>query len=409
MAVPGTVARRTLAVASTLLVGAAPGLVAQAGERVPAPVRIHGEVFADANGNGNRDANEPGIAGIAVSDQVTVVLTDAEGRFAIDAAGYGLVFVSLPDGYLARGPFWRKAEAGQALSFPLAPRPAARSFTFVHASDTHIHEANLDRFRRFRALVDSLRPAFVVITGDLIRDALRVGEAQATAEFDLLVRELAAFTVPVFPALGNHDIFGIERHASLVGRDHPLYGKRMYRSYLGPNYYSFTWGGVHFLSLDTVDYLDLEYHGHVDSTQLGWIARDLARLPAGMPVVTFNHIPFASASPVVYGVHEEPPAPTLIRIGGRPYYRHSVYNAEEVLEALGGRLAVALGGHYHRGERVVFQSARGPVRFDQAAAVTGPAAAPGPVGFRSGITLYTVQDGRVDEGRFIPLDPGPDR
>src|SRR5687767_12279209 len=41
--------------------------------------RITGSIFHDLNNNGQRDNNEPGIPGVAVSDQVTVVTTDAKG------------------------------------------------------------------------------------------------------------------------------------------------------------------------------------------------------------------------------------------------------------------------------------------------------------------------------------------
>jgi hypothetical protein len=42
-----------------------------------------------------------------------------------------------------------------------------------------------------REMVDSLQPAFVLITGDLVRDALRVPEEEARGYYELLERELA--------------------------------------------------------------------------------------------------------------------------------------------------------------------------------------------------------------------------
>lgn len=388
-----------------LLAGVGTHAAGQAAERVATPVRVTGVAFVDRNGNGTRDPGEPGLAGVAVSDQVSVTTTDGEGRFTLDASGYGYLFLTQPDGYLTRGPSWRRAEPGADLAFPLSPAPVGRSFTFVHASDTHISEQNLARIRRFRSLVDSLRPAFVLITGDLIRDALRVPEPEARGYYDLLTRELATFPAPVYTVPGNHDIFGIERHLSLVGRDHPVYGKRLHRTVRGPNYYSFTFGGVHFVGLDTVDYDDLWYYGHVDSTQLGWLARDLAALPAGVRVVTFNHIPFVTAAETIDGYRDAEPAPTVIRVGGRPYFRHVVQNTEAVMDILGDRLEIALGGHMHRREQLRYETASGTRRFYQTAAVTGPPRGEGMLGIRSGITLYRVTDGRVDEGTFVPMEP----
>ena len=40
----------------------------------------------------------------------------------------------------------------------------------------------------------------------------------------------------------------------------------MYRRFLGPTYYSFDYGGVHFVALDTVDIEDRLYYAHVDAT-----------------------------------------------------------------------------------------------------------------------------------------------
>lgn len=374
-------------------------------ERVSTPVRVSGIVYVDRNSNGVREVGEPGLAGVAVSDQVSVVTTDSAGRFTIDAAGYGVVFVTQPNGYAVRGPFWRRVESGRELPFAMTPLRPQTSFTFVHASDTHISAESVARVRRLKALVDSLRPAFLLISGDLVRDALRTPESEARMYYDLLQRELAAFTVPVYTVPGNHEIFGIERHRSLVSPTHSLYGRRFYRSVLGPDYYSFQYGGVHFMGLNTVDYEDLWYFGRVDSLQLAWMQRDVARLQPGTPVVTFNHIPMVSAAQIVDGYDEESVAPTIIKLRGRPpAYRHTVQNTADVLNVLGGRLDIALGGHMHRREFLRYETANGTYRFAQTAAVVGPVRGEGRLGIRSGITLYRVNDRRVDDGTFIPLE-----
>ena len=86
----------------------------------------------------------------------------------------------------------------------------------------------------------------------------------------------------------GHLKLGIERHQSLVSPTHPLYGKGMYRARLGPNHYSFTRGGVHFVGLDTVDIADLWYYGHVDEAQLAWLEGELA---SGDKTIIFFHHP----------------------------------------------------------------------------------------------------------------------
>jgi hypothetical protein len=367
-------------------------------------VSVTGVVFADANANGTRDRAERGIAGVAVSNQDAVVTTDSAGVFDLPGAGTGIVFVSVPDGYRSVGSFWRAVDGAAAtLAFALAPVASVREISFVHASDTHISAASVERTRRLRALVDSLRPAFVVITGDLVRDALRVSEAEATGYFELFAKEAGRFATPVWTVPGNHEIFGIERHLSLVSPAHPLYGRGMYRRHLGPDYYSFTRAGVHYIGLNTVDADDLWYHGHVDSTQLAWLERDLALVRPETPVVTFNHIPFYSTFDNVGGYREDPPAPTLIRVRGATVFRHTVSNAADVLGVLRRRRHVlALGGHIHAVERIEYGIDGVSTRFNQTSAVVAPTEVAG-LRFPSGITLYTVRDGVIDDGRFIPL------
>ncbi|MGQ0640848.1 MAG: hypothetical protein ACT4P6_08805 [Gemmatimonadaceae bacterium] len=156
--------RRPLRVIPLVVIVVGPRTIAAqpALERV-ASVRVTGVVFVDRNGNGVREPGEAGLAGVAVSDQMTVTVTDNAGRFTIDAAGYGVVFVTQPNGYAVRGPFWRRAEVGRELGFAMTPLRTQTSFTFIHASDTHISAESVPRVRGLKALVDSLRPAFLLM------------------------------------------------------------------------------------------------------------------------------------------------------------------------------------------------------------------------------------------------------
>ena len=378
------------------------GVVALPDAQAPTPVS--GVVFEDANGNGRRDAGERGLAGVVVSNQHEVVPTAADGGYSLPRAGFGIVFVSVPDGYRTVGPFWRTVPvsgASEPVEFALQSRPSQPSFTFIHASDTHVSKQSLARLQQLRGIVEARRPDFVLVTGDLVRDALRVGEDEARGYYDLYTEEVARFPVPVWSVPGNHENFGIERHLSLVSPSHPLYGKGMYRQRLGPNYYSFNYGGVHFVGLDSVAISDLWYYGHIDAAQLAWLAADLKSLPAGVPVVTFNHIPFLSAVEGIDGYMEDGPAPTLIKVGGRTVFRHTVSNFKEALTILQTRdWPLALGGHFHTRESIQYGSSV-RTRFHQAAAVVGPTDNAVPA--ISGVTLYRVTNRVIDDGEFIPL------
>jgi predicted MPP superfamily phosphohydrolase len=370
---------------------------------------ITGTVFLDLNGNGVRDAGERGLPNVAVSNQDTVVTTDASGAFRMSSSGTGVVFVSVPDGYRAVGNFWRATDVGtqQPLTFGLAAIPKRATLTFLHASDTHLSPASLARTERLRAVVDSLHPDFLIITGDLVRDALRVPEAEATSYYELFAREKALFHAPVFTVPGNHENFGIERDTSHVSASHPLYGRGMYHHYFGPDYYSFTRGGIHFVGLNTVDIDDQHYYGHVDSLQLAWLERDLALIPPEMPVVTFDHIPFFTTFETINGYDDKSVAPTLITVNGKTAFRHSVQNAGAVLAVLRKRRHVlALGGHMHGTERIQYEIDGVNTRFNQiSATIAGPTGAG--LRFVSGVMLYRAANGQIDGGTFVSLDRHP--
>jgi hypothetical protein len=364
---------------------------------------VSGTVFTDANANGRRDPGESGLPGVVVSNQDDVVVTGADGQYRLPAGPTGIVFVSVPDRYTASSSFW-KSSTGDTASFALAPRAAVTTFKFVHASDTHLQASNVPRFRRFRALVDSVHPQLVLFAGDLLYDAMSQTEAAAEGYFRLFETEVAPLSAISHFVPGNHDHYGIIPTRSHADTANPLYYRGMYRKHFGPDYYSFTYGGVHFIGMNSVQKDDSAYFGHIDSTQLAWLARDVEHIPASMPVVTFMHIPMASGFDELGGFIDMALVSSVAHVDGKPVYRHTVSNAVDVIGALQGKnYVLALGAHTHAGEKLLFTVKGTPLRFEQSA---GIANAPdlGPMTMRSGFTVYTVKDGRIDGGAFVGLD-----
>ena len=370
-------------------------------------ISVQGYVYVDKNNNGIRDKNEEGIKDVRISDQSAIVATDAQGHYRLESDGTrGYVFASQPNNYVIRGPFWKKLSTDQRevnIDFPVSAAPRTNSFAFVHASDTHLSEQSLPRLTKLRSMVDSLKPAFMIVTGDLVKDALRVSEKEATSLYEIYVREIGKFSVPVWNVPGNHEIFGIERHKSLVSENHPLYGKKMYRHYLGPDFYSFSYGGIHFIGLNSVDYHDLWYYGNIDSLQLSWIKRDVSGLDKSIPIVTFNHIPFFSGGLSMMEYSDEEPGSFLISINGKKQFRHVVTNAPAVLEILKDHnYPVALGGHYHYSQKFTFEAEGQKTEFHQTGAIVGPTS-DGGYTMPSGFVLYTVTNGKITDRKFIRL------
>jgi len=370
-------------------------------------VTVRGVVFDDRNGNGVRDAGEPGLAGVAVSNQADVVSTDDEGRYQLDATrGYGLVHVSLPSGWRSVGAFWRTVDPGASgvEDFALAAWPLGEAYSFLHVTDPHTAPDTVARLALARRVVEERQPAFVLMTGDLVQDALGVSEAEARGLFELYLKTIGDFPVPVWSVPGNHDVFGIERDRSGASVSDPLYGKAMFRHYLGPDYYSFNVGRVHFVALDTVGIADTQYYGWVDTDELAWLERDVAAMPPGSTVVTFGHIPLLTGAVAAWGYRDwDNAGATAIDVEGKRLFRHVVNDTPDVIRRLARvRWPLTLGGHTHGRETLVFETAGQRTRFEQAASVVVPWATD-PIPMASGVTLYRVRGTEIDAGEFIRL------
>lgn len=370
-----------------------------------ATVTISGYVFDDVNNNGVKETNEKGIKNVAVSDQVNVVTTNEVGFYQIHyTSSYGILFVSLPNGFGSKA-FWQRVDSSNKImqiNFPLVKTAPPSSFTFIHASDTHISETSLDRMQKFQQIVDSVKPDLVIITGDLVRDALRVPETEATRLYELFLKEIRKTKAPVWYVPGNHEIFGIERHLSLVSPQNQLYGRKMYHHYLGPDYYSFNYGGVHFIGLNSVEFEDLWYYGRIDSVQLEWLKKDVATVSPATPIITFQHIPFFSGGFSMMPFEEDGPGRSLVREHGVLQYRHVVSNAQDVFVIMKDHnYPIALGGHYHFQQKFSFEGLQ--TRLEQTGAVVAPTNE-GNIQMPSGVTIYHVKDGKIDEGKFVHLD-----
>ncbi len=361
-----------------------------------AATAVSGVVYDDANANGRRDPGEKGLSGVVVSDGVEVVDTGPDGTYRLNATGRN-VFVVTPGDRRATAGWHRPAAPG--VDFALAPSPPAAAWRFAHLSDTHVEPANVERMRRALALAKSRDPDFAIVTGDLNRDSLRVDEATARGRMELYAAEAAKSPVPLYSAPGNHDIFGIERHLSLVPATNPSYGKAMFEQIVGPRYYSFDRGRIHFVLLDTLGIDDLWYYGFLEPDELAWLRKDLARVRPGTTVVTAGHVPFRTGK-FSDEMIPDGPARTLQTVNGVTFYRHVVRNVPALAEILKPyRWTLALQGHTHTAERLhIFEG--GETRFHTAPAVDHPPDEPIP----SGLFVYTVRGEEIDDGELLDLD-----
>lgn len=103
--------------------------------------------------------------------------------------------------------------------------------------------------------------------------------------------------VPVFPTMGNHEFATASGQPYL---DVYYLPEQTWREQDRERYYSFDWGNVHFVSLDSNDapltVIALDTMGRVDDDMIDWLRDDLARSDADWKIAFFHHPPFSSSA-----------------------------------------------------------------------------------------------------------------
>lgn len=229
---------------------------------------VHGTVFADRNGDGIREAGEPGVAGVVVAvDRTGFVTTDAHGDWVIDTATPGAIAWARAPAAYRPGPTWARADAASAEIplVPLASADMASPLAFVVAADSHTTADPedpwdggdlADAIDQATSLPDP--PRFFTIVGD-------VTQGGTEAELARVTDALHATDVPFVPVPGNHDW---------------LDGGAAYRARFGPDNYSFDIGDVHVIVWDT---------NLSDDEQLAFVAADVAHVSHEMTIVALGH------------------------------------------------------------------------------------------------------------------------
>lgn len=246
---------------------------------------VEGRVYLDENQNGQPDASEPGVANVLVNAGRNVVASDEQGRYRLECGDEpALIWLCVSRDYQAVGRFWRWADGATGEDFGLVRRAQPKDFCFVQITDTHLGRDDL--LREFAGHVGKLDVpvAFVVNTGDLVGGVDVVPPDKAQQQYDRYLGAAAAFTVPLWNVPGNHEHVAI--NVAEADKNHPLYGKGLYRQLLGPTYYAWDWGDVHFVALDGTS---LPYQEKLGEEQLAWLRADLALQPPDKPLVLFCH------------------------------------------------------------------------------------------------------------------------
>ncbi|HEY0703231.1 MAG TPA: metallophosphoesterase [Candidatus Acidoferrales bacterium] len=259
------------------------------------------------------------------------------------------------------------------------------SLDFVFFTDTHI-QPELDAAHGCSMAfqkISALKPDFAIHGGDLVFDTLAVGRPRADLLFDLYKKAETQLNVPLYHAIGNHDVFGILTKSGAQPTD-PLYAKKMFEDRISARTYSsFDRQGYHFIILDSIfPTPDRQWEGRIDPTQLEWLAADLKSVPATTPIIVICHVP------LVTGFLGYSPKPE----GRQKYNTYRVENSPDVLALFETHNVIAvLQGHLHVNEIVHYKNCD----FLTSGAVCGNWWHGSRMGFPEGFTNVSLRQGKI--------------
>jgi len=253
------------------------------------------------------------------------------------------------------------------------PAFAQAPFFWIHASDPQfgMYTGNKDfaqetaNWEFVIANVNRLKPAFLVVTGDLTNKA---EDAAQIAEYKRINKMLNP-GIHLYSAPGNHD----------VGNEPTAESLAAYRKTYGPDYYSFREGQVYGIVLNSSLFKAPGKVQQEAAKQEKWLEEELKKAQAsGTVTLVFQHIPFFLEKPDEPEVYSTLPLETRKRILA-------------MLNKYGVRYVFA--GHHHRNAF----GKDGDLDMVTSSAAGMPL---GPEG--SGIRIEELK-GRLVEHKFYPL------
>lgn len=279
------------------------------------------------------------VSGVVVSDGYECDQTDKDGYYQLQSLKkHGYVFISVPSGYTVAAdgalPVFHRylnedASRLERVDFNILKDEGQENHTMVILGDIQLAGIN-DDFAQFSKFVtdlndhmeaDQSRKFYGLTVGDMSYD--RYWLSKGVDLYDYLSEIGRLNDIPVYNTIGNHD------HEQMSIGD--FYSAAIYKVVIGPTYYSFNIGEVHYIVLDNIECTnpgtgDITYNEKLVQEQIQWLKKDLSYIPKQTPVVVALHSPVfrndASAS-------------------GR------MENYDLLVEALSGRNVHYMTGHTH--------------------------------------------------------------
>ncbi|TDH20861.1 hypothetical protein EXU57_20940 [Segetibacter sp. 3557_3] len=238
--------------------------------------------------------------------------------------------------------------------------PARRSLRIAHITDCHVYPnptvvaAIEGIFQRLMQADD--RAELILNTGDSILDANFETLQQVMAQWQVWTGLVSGLDIPMYSALGNHDIW-IPSLLTLPRQlGNPMTGSRMALNMLKMerDYYSFSKNGWKFICLNS-----MKGRYSLGKKQLRWLETELEG--CNEPVCIYSHVPVLSIASFMYHLKKKRLSPFPVREMHRDTF---------ILQALFRRYPVVklcLAGHVHYIDDITY----GGVRYLCQGAVCG--------------------------------------
>lgn len=290
-------------------------------------------------------SEEGPVANVVVSDSTEVTVTDDKGIYELKSAKkWGYVFISVPSGYevAAEGVFPQfyqtlkgAADVVEQKDFKLTKVDGQDRYKLFLLGDMHLANRTNDaaQFTQFTTDLNAYmaqhsgQKMYALTLGDMTWDLYWYKNNYALPQYRETINRQVK-NLQIYHTMGNHD------NDFMTTSDYDAAVK--YVDCIGPTFYSFNIGQVHYVVMDNIDCSAYDgtdsrnYVKKLSNEQLKWLAKDLAYVD--------------KSTPLIVAMHAQIYKPTSTGFA----FDHDSANTEALLAALDGYEVHFVTGHTHK-------------------------------------------------------------
>lgn len=290
-------------------------------------------------------SEEGPVANVVVSDGTEVTVTDDKGIYELKSAKkWGYVFISVPSGYevAAEGVFPQfyqtlkgAADVVEQKDFKLTKVDGQDRYKLFLLGDMHLANRTNDaaQFTQFTTDLNAYmaqhsgQKMYALTLGDMTWDLYWYKNNYALPQYRETINRQVK-NLQIYHTMGNHD------NDIMTTSDYDAAVK--YVDCIGPTFYSFNIGQVHYVVMDNIDCSAYDgtdsrnYVKKLSNEQLKWLAKDLAYVD--------------KSTPLIVAMHAQIYKPTSTGFA----FDHDSANTEALLAALDGYEVHFVTGHTHK-------------------------------------------------------------